>query len=111
MHALCPSAAIKYSAACEIAHCFRQGLPGDVSCGRHAHRQEDRLGRHQSREPGTAVSNETFLSGGNTNLDKCNPVTLHGCHTSSAIKLDLPDAGEIGQQVLDAFASLDIPHL
>lgn len=44
-------------------------------------------------------------------LDIRQAVPLYGGDTSTIVELDLPNAAEVCQQVLDEFAILDIPHL
>lgn len=56
---------------------------------------------------GLAVSNSSKVE----NLDIRQLVPLDSSHTPSLVKLDLPDAAEIAQQILDTLASSDVPHL
>lgn len=56
---------------------------------------------------GLAISNSSKVE----DLDIRQLVPLDSGHTSSLVKLDLPDAAEIAQQVLDTLASSDVPHL
>ena len=37
-------------------------------------------------------------------------VTLDGSYTAPPVELDLPDAAQIRQEILDTLARLDIPH-
>ncbi|KAI6754055.1 hypothetical protein HG530_013231 [Fusarium avenaceum] len=46
-----------------------------------------------------------------TYLDISDLVSLDSSHTSSFVKLDLPNTAEVTQQVLNTFAGLYIPHL
>ncbi len=46
-----------------------------------------------------------------TYLDICQVVPLHSCDTAAVVELDLPDAAQVRQQVLDTFSGLDVPHL
>lgn len=44
-------------------------------------------------------------------LNICHIIPLHGCHTASLVKLDLPNPGQVRQEIPNKLASLDIPHL
>ena len=67
----------------------------------------------QSPRPEIALATVVVSSrtGGCTYLDVRQAVPLHGCDASTFVELDLPNAAEVGQKVLDKLASLDIPHL
>lgn len=46
-----------------------------------------------------------------TYLNICQLSSLHCCNTATLVKSHLPDAVQIGQQILHAVTSADIPHL
>ncbi len=55
------------------------------------------------------VSEVQIRRQGSFYLDVCKIVTLHSSNTSPLVKFDLPNAAEISQEILRAFACLDVP--
>lgn len=83
-----------------------------AACACRVPRAAFRRGQRQSRESKDYVSHWIiFAILASAYLDIGQIATLHRRHASALVKLDLPDATKIREKVLDALASVDVPHL
>lgn len=57
------------------------------------------------------VSEVQIKRHGSFYLDVGKIVTLHSSNTSPLVKFDLPNAAKVSQEILRAFACLDVPQL
>ena len=45
------------------------------------------------------------------NLNECDPVPLHSSHAPPLLEANLPDATEVGEEILDTLSGPYVPHL